>query len=84
MDDIAGRLVKCFAAVFPELRDEEIPAASVSSVGSWDSVAAVTLLSVVEEEFGVQIGMQDLESLISFERFLQYVRENKDTTQPLG
>jgi len=74
MDETEKRLVACFSAVFPELTAEEIGQASATSVGSWDSVATVTLLSVVEEEFGFGIDVEDPGQFDSFQKFLNYLR----------
>jgi acyl carrier protein len=74
MDDIRTRLVTCFAAVFPELDPAEVERASPFTVPEWDSLANVTLVSVVEEEFAVQIPLDDLETLGSFELVLDFVR----------
>ena len=80
MDDLRVRLVTCFQAVFPSLSEIEIPAASSSSVRDWDSVASVTLLATVEEEFGVEIDPKDMTKLLSFQRLLAYL-ERKDGVQ---
>ena len=74
MNDTRARLVRCFAAIFPHLAPEEIERASTNNVAGWDSLANVTLLSVVEEEFDVQIPIDDLETLSSFELLLDYLR----------
>lgn len=73
MDDYRARLMKCFAAVFPDLPAAEIPAATPLGVPAWDSIANVTLLAVVEEEFGVAVDAEDLEYLTSFEALLDYL-----------
>jgi acyl carrier protein len=80
MNDVQTRLIRCFAAVFPELSSEEILRASPGSVGSWDSLASVTLLSVLEEEFQIQLALEDLEHLVSFDAALDYVRREKDVS----
>jgi acyl carrier protein len=77
VSDVPTRLAGCFAAVFPELGPEEIPRASAASVSNWDSLASITLLSVLEEEFQIQIAPEDLESLVSFELVLDYLRHEK-------
>ena len=77
MNDTQARLAKCFAAVFPELSDPEIQMASPASVGSWDSLASVTLISVLEEEFNVEIAPEDVEQLVSFQLVLDYLRHDK-------
>jgi len=78
MNDLRGRLVDCFAVVFPDLGPEQIPRASTATVGAWDSMATVTLIGVLEEEFAVQITPDDLPRLASFERVLDYLRSKQD------
>ena len=73
MADVRSRLTHCFSAVFPELDEQEIPLSSVASVGAWDSLASINLYSLVEEEFGIEINMEELEDLISFELILGYI-----------
>jgi acyl carrier protein len=43
-------------------------------VQSWDSIAAVTLANVIEEEFAIQFDFERIEELDSFDRILAYVR----------
>lgn len=71
MPNVNDRLVSCFSIVFPNLSREEIAQASNTSVATWDSLATVTLISVVEEEFGVTIMPEEYEHIVSFE----FVRE---------
>ena len=75
MDEIQTRLANCFAAVFPELSHQEIIHASSTTVPGWDSVAGVTLLTVVEEEFGISIEEDDPAKFDSFDRILVYLQE---------
>jgi len=72
--------VNCFSAVFPDLTAEEIVVASPASVGSWDSVASITLMSVLEEEFGISIDPEDIEQLVSFELILNYLQQEKSVS----
>jgi len=44
-------------------------------VEGWDSVASVTLFAMIEEEFGIEIEVQDMEGLLSFERLFGYLRQ---------
>jgi acyl carrier protein len=74
MGELENRLVNCFATVFPELDRKEIPPVAIGSLASWDSLAGITLISVVEEEFGVSISPDDMADLISFELILDYLR----------
>lgn len=67
MPEIEQRLTSCFATVFPELGESEIQRASHTSVANWDSLATVTLISVIEEEFNLSVPPDDFEYMISFE-----------------
>lgn len=75
MDNIEKRLTACFSAVLTELAPEEIAQASSTSVASWDSLAAVTLLAVVEEEFGIRIDDEDSAKFYSFQNILTYLQQ---------
>jgi acyl carrier protein len=66
MSGTAVKLQQCFALVFPDLAEAEIPTASLASVGSWDSVASINLVTVIEEEFGIQLEPEELEEMASF------------------
>jgi acyl carrier protein len=76
MDNLQHRLVRCFSSVFPDLNEEQIRNASVESVSGWHSLASVTLISVVQEEFGVQVSLADLPNLISFSAVQNYVQHH--------
>ena len=73
MDDIRPRLVRCFGAVFPKLSNDQIVAASADSIAAWDSVASVTLIAMIEEEFELEIDVEDLGQLVSFDKVLAYL-----------
>jgi acyl carrier protein len=75
MDNTEARLTNCFSAIFPELTDEQIHNATSTTVRGWDSVAGVTLIAVVEEEFGVNLDSDELSRLISFRGFLNCLRD---------
>ena len=76
MDNLEHRLVRCFSSVFPELNEDQIRNASVDSVPDWHSLASITLISVVQEEFGVQVGLTDLPNLVSFSAVQNYVQHH--------
>jgi len=73
MHDTAERLTKCFIAVFPDVDPGQIATAKPATVGDWDSVATVTLVSVLEEEFRIEIDSDDIEYLLSFGDALTYL-----------
>jgi acyl carrier protein len=75
MNETRRRLAECFSAVFPELAADEIVHANTASVQRWDSVGGITLLTAVEEEFGITFDLKDLEKFDSFERILARLQE---------
>jgi acyl carrier protein len=85
MDDVQARLAKCFLAIFPDLKPDEIVHSTPESIMVWDSVATVTLVTLVEEEFGLQIDLEDLDQFTSFENLQKYLQKclhaNEDGTQ---
>jgi acyl carrier protein len=76
MDEMEKRLAACFSVVLPELPLEEISQASAATVESWDSVATVTLLAVLEEEFGISIADENPARFDSFKNILAYLQES--------
>jgi acyl carrier protein len=75
MDELHVRLARCFSAVFPSLSPARILKAQSSNVEGWDSVASVTLLATIEEEFGIEVDIQDLKALLSFEKLISYLQQ---------
>ena len=74
MTNLEQRLTRCFLAVFPTMTEEEATSASQDTLEAWDSIASVTLVRVVEEEFGVTIDLFELENLNSFATLANYLR----------
>ncbi len=68
------RVARCFETVFPNLSPAEIPAASSDSLAAWNSIAQVTLLSLIGEEFGLDIDFEEFEGATSFASILALVR----------
>ena len=73
MNNIHQRVTRCFANVFPELGEGEIPRATTASVAAWDSVAHVTLLSAIAQEFGHSLQLEDFEELTSYELIVDHL-----------
>ena len=74
MDDIETRLTQCFQLVFPELAAGGVSKAAPATVSSWDSIATITVVNLIEEEFEVQIGLEDIEQEVSFNTLLNYLQ----------
>ena len=75
MDDIKTRLIKCFEAVFPDMPEGEIPSATQSTVPAWDSIAAITLLNVMEDEFQITMDLELVGDLDSFASVYEYLKK---------
>jgi acyl carrier protein len=78
--ELDDRLVRCFSSVFPTLTGEEIRAANVTSLVDFDSLAGVTLVAVIDEEFGVEIDLEGLLELGTFQTILQYLRKQSQSS----
>jgi acyl carrier protein len=53
--------------------ETQIQLATPDLVDGWDSMASITLVSVIEEDFGIQIEPEDIEHFVSFEAVLGYL-----------
>jgi acyl carrier protein len=73
MAELDDRLTRCFASVFPALPAAEIPGASIESVPDWDSLAGVTLVAVLEQEFNTEIDIMALPELTSYTAVRNYL-----------
>ena len=76
MDSVNERLIQCFQTVFPDTPGEAIPAISVDNTPAWDSVASVMLITVVEEQFHLQM---DLEAITDLDCMPKYWRTSSST-----
>ena len=68
MPDLDRRLAPIFRAAFPGLKDQAVPLATRDSVANWDSIAAVTLSSLIEEEFGELFDLEEAAEWTSYEQ----------------
>ena len=74
MDETRTRLIKCFETVFPDMPVGEITGATQASVAAWDSIAAITLLNVIEEEFQITMDLELAGELDSFPKIYEYLK----------
>ena len=73
MSDIESRISGCFLNVFPDLAPGDLPRASQASLPQWDSVAHVTLLSLISEEFQIELDEEAFQSLASYLLIVDFV-----------
>lgn len=75
MDDARQRLIKCFSVVFQELTEEAILKTEPGAMANWDSLSWVTLLAVIQEEFGIDPAAEGMETYPGFEGLLKRILE---------
>jgi acyl carrier protein len=75
MNNLQDRVAQCFSNVFPGISRAELERASTASLATWDSVAQVTLLSSVAEEFGLDFELADFEELVSYQLIVDYLEQ---------
>lgn len=75
MSDVSHRqrLLECFRAVFPDASEEQLAASSTENTPAWDSVAHITLITVIEEEFGRRLPEDRYGDLTSFAVLLDFL-----------
>lgn len=67
MNDTRERLIRCFAAVFDDVDEKEIPNLEAKNTKGWDSLAFVMLMNLIQQEFSVEIPLEEMETMDSFE-----------------
>lgn len=82
MTELHDRLVRCFASAFPTLSEKEILAANVALLSDLDSLAGVTLVTLIHEEFGVDVDLEELLELGTFEAIQEFLREHRSSHLP--
>ena len=76
MIGLEQHLRRCFASVFPNLTDDQMATASPDAVAEWDSLRAVILIALIEEEFHTEIDPVLWPDLGSFQAILHHLGEH--------
>jgi len=71
MDKVRDKLGRCFALTFPKLDPSQYATASPQNLSEWDSIAQVTLLTLISEEFGRELDFEEFEGATSFEALVR-------------
>ena len=67
------RLMRCFMSALPSATRDEIRATKFEALAGWDSLKGVTLLAVLDEEFGVQLDLSELMDLETFDSIKRHL-----------
>ena len=73
-DEQTERLINCFATVFPNISRSDIPSITQENIAAWDSIAHVTLISLIGEEFGIDLDFEEFDGATSFASILEVLR----------
>jgi acyl carrier protein len=68
--DIRTRLARCFALTFPDLDQSEIERASTTTVATWNSLATITLVTLIEEAFDIRVRAAEIPRFNSYKAIL--------------
>lgn len=74
MTDLETRVARCFANAFPDLAEDKIPSISQSNLSSWDSVAHITLIASLSEEFGLDLDLESPDEFASFASVVNFLQ----------
>ncbi len=75
MDNVREKLARCFVLAFPQMDPRQCFAASAENTKEWDSVAQVTLITLIGEEFGIDADFEEFEGATSFEAIAKRISE---------
>lgn len=79
MDDLTMRVLGCFRTVFAGVPDDQLEGASTTTLEKWDSVASITLVNVIEEEFQMEFDYDAIPELTSFQAVVEYLKARHAT-----
>lgn len=82
MIQLNDRLVRCFLSVFPAFTEETIRAGTNEYVDDMDSLAGVTLATLIDEEFGVHLDSDQLLKLRTVDSVQRYIEEQRGLSLP--
>ena len=75
MPDTRERLIQSFLTVFSDITPDQVPNASPETVDSWDSLGTVTLVAVIQEDFGVEFQPEEFPKFTSFSEILAVLKQ---------
>lgn len=75
-DQTTEKLEQVFRAVFELPADADVQNIRQIGFRKWDSLGHVLLISAIESEFGIQLGLATIVQLTSFESVQLYLTEN--------
>lgn len=72
---VERKLIRCFQDIFGAKLPADVTQANVDNTPTWDSMTTWTLVLLVQERFGVTIGLDQIPKLTSFSSLRDYVEK---------
>jgi len=47
-------------------------------LSEWDSLATLSLMSMIDEKYDVIIGQEDLETMVTIQDVVEFIKQNKE------
>ena len=66
MSELDNRLSALFRATFPDLGSQNLRDVTRDTVAGWDSIAVMTLFTLIEEEFGERFDLEEAAEWTSY------------------
>lgn len=79
MTALKDRVADCFCALFPNHSREVLLVSSRESIPEWDSLASITLITLLEQELQINFDLSQIEHLNSVAAVLDYVNSHSTT-----
>lgn len=74
-DRIQRRLTRVFKIMFPNKPTDDIPNATMDNTEGWDSLGTLSLFTLIEEEFNIQLGLDLIPTTKSYQSLITLITE---------
>lgn len=66
-------LIQIFQKEFPEISDLITPQTKFQELSSWDSLTAMSILTTIEEDYGIALSERDFKSMQTIEEVFNHI-----------
>jgi acyl carrier protein len=79
---VERKLVRCFRETFGDQLPPDVTQANMTNTRTWDSMMTWTLVLLVQERFGITIGLDQIPKLTDFSAVAAYVERKLQSGKP--
>lgn len=76
--DINEKLENIFTQVFPSIPKVDIREVSIENYPEWDSLALMQIITMIENDFSITLGISEIKLLNSFRNCLSVIESKTD------